>query len=177
MRGIVGMLPWAVVLAIGGAATWLLLDRQAVLGTWVLAALILGHGLVHALYLVPPPDAPAVAPDAPADAPAAAPAGRSAPKWPFDLGRSWLVVFAGPRRGRRLAAILVGAIVVASILAGLATVGVLPAVSWPALVVLAAVGSILLLGLAFDPQLILGIGIDVALLVVVVTGAWTPAAS
>jgi hypothetical protein len=83
MRGIAGMLPWVIVLAIAGAAIWLLLERQAALGTWVLAALVLGHGLVHALYLVPPPTA--------AEGPG--------PRWPFDIGRSWLVALAGARRG------------------------------------------------------------------------------
>jgi hypothetical protein len=162
MRGIVGMLPWVIVIAIAGAAIWLLLGRQVVLGAWVLAAVILGHGLVHALYLVPPPDQPA---------------GRHGPRWPFDLGRSWLVALAGARRGRRLAALLVGVIVVASIAAALATVGVLSVAWWSALVVLAAATSLVLLVLAFEPQLILGIGIDVVLLVVVVTGAWTPTVS
>jgi hypothetical protein len=160
MRGIVGMLPWVIVLAIAGAAIWLLLDRQVVLGTWILAALILGHGLVHALFLLPPPDPPA---------------GRPGPRWPFDLGRSWLLALAGAGRGRRLAVVLVGVIVVTSILAALATVGVLPVAWWSALVVLAAVASLVLLVLAFDLQLVLGIGIDVALLVVVVAGAWAPA--
>ena len=162
MRGIVGMLPWVIVLGIAGAAIWLLLDRQAALGTWVLAALIVGHGLVHVLYFVPPPDPPA---------------GRQGPRWPFDLGRSWLVAIAGARRGRHLAALLVGVIVVASIAAALATVGVVPVAWWSALVVLAAVASLVLLVLAFEPQLILGIGIDVALTLVAVSGAWTPAVS
>jgi hypothetical protein len=161
MRGIVGMLPWVIVLAIAGAAIWLLLDRQVVLGTWILAALILGHGLVHALFLLQPPDPPA---------------GRPGPRWPFDLGRSWLVALGGARRGRRLAVVLVGVIVAASILAALATVGVLPVAWWSALVVLAAVASIVLLVLAFDLQLVLGLGIDVALLAVVLAGAWTPTA-
>jgi hypothetical protein len=159
MRGIVAMLPWVIVLAIAGAAIWLLLGRLVVLGAWVLAAVIVGHGLVHALYLVPPPDPPA---------------GRHGPRWPFDLGRSWLVALAGARRGRRLAALLVGVIVAASILAAVATVGVLPVAWWSALVIVAAVTSLVLLVLAFEPQLILGIGIDVALFVVAVTGAWTP---
>ena len=162
MRGLLGILPWAIVLAIAGAAIWLLLDRQAALGAWVLAALILGHGLVHALYFVPPPDPPA---------------GRQGPRWPFDLGRSWLVAIAGARRGRRLAALLVGVIVVASIAAALATVGILPVAWWSALVVLTAVASLVLLVLAFEPQLVLGVGIDVALIVVAVTGAWAPAVS
>jgi hypothetical protein len=160
MRGVVGMLPWVVVLAIAGAAIWLLLERQVVLGTWVLAALILGHGLVHGLYLVPPPDPPA---------------GRPGPRWPFDLGRSWLVALTGARRGRRVAGLLVGVVVVASILAALATVGILPVAWWSVLLVLAAVASLVLLVLAFDPQLLLGIGIDAALLLVVLTGSWAPA--
>jgi len=162
MRGIVGMLPWVIVLAIGGAAIWLLLGRQAVLGAWVLAAVIVGHGLVHALYLVPPPDPPA---------------GRHGPRWPFDLGRSWLVALAGARRGRRLAVLLVVVIVAASILAAVATVGVLPVGWWSALVVLTAVASLVLLVLAFEPQLILGIAIDAVLIVVAVSGAWTPPVS
>jgi len=161
MRGIVGMLPWVIVLAIAGAAIWLLLDRQVVLGTWILAALILGHGLVHALFMLRPPDPPA---------------GRPGPRWPFDLGQSWLVALAGARRGRRLGVILVGVIVAASILAALATVGLLPVAWWSTLVVLAAVASLVLLVLAFDLQLVLGIGIDVALLAVVLAGAWAPAA-
>jgi hypothetical protein len=166
MRALVGMLPWVIVLAIAGAAVWLLLDRQVVLGTWVLAGLIVAHGLVHALYLVPPPDAPA-----------GQPSGRAAPRWPFDLERSWLVALAGARRGRRLALILLGAIVGFSALAALATIGVLPVAWWPALVVLAAGASLVLLVLAFDIQLILGVGIDLVLLVVALTGAWTPAAA
>jgi hypothetical protein len=61
--------------------------------------------------------------------------------------------------------------------AALATVGVLPVAWWSALVVLAAVTSLVLLVLAFEPQLILGVGIDVVLIVVAVTGAWTPTVS
>jgi hypothetical protein len=162
MRGLVGILGWAIVLAIAGAAIWLLLVRQAVVGAWAVAALLVGHGLVHGLYLLPPPDQPA---------------GGAGPSWPFDLGRSWLVVFAGARRGRRIAAVLAAAIVAAAVLAALATVGFLPAAWWPALVAAEAVVSLVLLVAAFDLQLVLGIGIDAALLVVVVTGAWTPASA
>ena len=159
MRTLAGMLPWVIVLAIAGAAIWLLLDRQVLVGTWVLGALIVGHGLVHALYLAP-------APDPRAD-------GRG-PTWPFDLGRSWLVALAGARRGRRLAVVLVAAIVAVSFLAALATIGVLPAAWWPALVVAASVASLVLLLVAFDPQLVLGVVIDIGLLAVVLSGAWAP---
>jgi hypothetical protein len=153
------MLPWMIVLAIAAAAVWLLLDRRVVLGTWVLAALILGHGFVHGLYFVPPPSVPA---------------GRAGPAWPFDLERSWLAVLAGARRGRRIAAGFVIAIVATSVLASLATVGIVPAAWWSTLVVFAAGASLALLVLAFDVQLVLGIGIDFALLAVVLAGAWTP---
>ena len=160
MRGLIGILPWAIVLAIAGAAIWLLLDRHAIVGSWVLAAVLVGHGLVHTLDLVPGPERRA---------------GDAGPRWPFDLGRSWLVALAGARRGRRSAALLIAAIMGASVLAAAATVGLLPAASWPGLVCAAAIASLLLLVAAFDVQLVLGIGIDVALLVVVVAGAWRPA--
>jgi hypothetical protein len=159
MRGLLGILPWAIVLAIAGAAIWLLLGRNAAIGAWVLAAVLLAHGLVHALYLVPPPDPPAD--------------GRG-PRWPFDLGRSWLVVLAGARRGRRIAITLVAVVVGTAILAALATAGILAAAAWPALVAALAAVSLVLLLLAFDPQLVLGLGIDVVLLLVVLTGAWRP---
>jgi hypothetical protein len=159
MRALVGMLPWVIVLAIAGTAVWLLLDRQVLLGTWVLGALIVGHGLVHGLYLVP-------APDRPAD-------GRG-PTWPFDLGRSWLVALAGARRGRRLGVLLIAVILVVFALAGLSTVGILPAAWWPALVLAASVASLVLLLLAFDLQLILGVVVDAGLVALVLTGAWTP---
>jgi hypothetical protein len=159
MRGLLGMLPWAVVLVIAGAAIALLLQRHEALGSWVLAVVILAHGLVHVLYLVSPPEPPAD--------------GRG-PRWPFDLGRSWLVALAGARRGRRIAIGLVVIAVATSALAAAATVGLLPAAAWPALVVAAAVASLVLLLLAFDVQLVLGVGVDVALLLVVVTGAWRP---
>jgi len=159
MRALIGMLPWVIVLAIAGAAVLLLLDRQVLLGTWVLGALIVGHGLVHGLYLVP-------APDRPTD-------GRG-PTWPFDLGRSWLVALAGAGRGRRLGVILIAVILAVSALAGLSTVGILPAAWWPALVLAASVASLVLLLLAFDLQLILGVVVDVGLVALVLTGAWTP---
>lgn len=159
MRGLLGMLPWAIVLVIAGAAIALLLDEQPLVGTWVLGIAILAHGLVHGLYLVPPPEPPA--------------SGKG-PRWPFDLGRSWLVALAGARRGRRIGLALVLVVVAASALAAAATVGLLPAAAWPALVGVAATASLVLLLLAFDPQLVLGLGIDAALFLVVLTGAWRP---
>lgn len=159
MRALLGMLPWAIVLVIAGAAIALLLEQQPVVGTWVLAVAILAHGLIHGLYLVPAPE------------PSAAGKG---PRWPFDIGRSWLVALAGARRGRRIAAGLVVLVVATSALAAAATVGLLPAAAWPALAGAAAVASLGLLLLAFDTQLALGVAIDAALLLVVFSGAWRP---
>ena len=68
-------------------------------------------------------------------------------------------------------------IVGVSIAAALATVGILPAAWWPALVAVSALLSLVLLAVAFDAQLVLGIGIDVVLLAVVMTGAWIPGGS
>jgi hypothetical protein len=52
-----GTLPWAVVLAVTGGAIWWLLSRDAVAGRWLLAALLIGHGVVHPLFAVPAPSA------------------------------------------------------------------------------------------------------------------------
>ena len=38
------LVPLAIGVALVGGLTWLLLDRDAALGTWLLAALLLGHG-------------------------------------------------------------------------------------------------------------------------------------
>ena len=159
MRGLLGMLPWAIVVVIAGAAIVLLLEERPVVGAWVLAAVLLAHGLIHLLFLVPPPEPQAD--------------GRG-PRWPFDLGRSWLVALAGARRGRRIAIVLILLVVATSALAAAATAALLPAAAWPALVAAASLASLVLLLLAFDAQLVLGLGIDAALLLVVLTGAWRP---
>jgi hypothetical protein len=74
--------------------------------------------------------------------------------------------------------VLVVAIAGIFLLTGLATVNlVVPADWWKALVVVSAVVSILTLALFFDPQLLLGLGIDGVLLYVIVSAAWVPAAA
>jgi hypothetical protein len=61
-------------------------------------------------------------------------------------------------------------------LAALATVGVLvPAEWWNWLVVTSAVASMVLLTLFFSPLLLLGYAIDLALIWLSVTSAWSPA--
>ena len=76
-RNVTQLVPLAIGVAVVGGLTWVLLDRDVGLGRWLLAALILGHGLAHLAFVVPAPD----------------PARTTRPgmPWPFDLGDSWLV--------------------------------------------------------------------------------------
>jgi len=161
MKTLRGLLPWAVVLAIGGVAVWLMLDRNMAIGAWFLAGVLISHGLVHGLYLVPAP----------------ATSSQDAPEWPFHLGRSWLTGSVGldPGLVRAGTIVLIVGVLLAFGLGALATVGIIVPVDWWApLVVVGAIASLVLLVLAFDPQLVLGIGIDVALLVVVLGSLWAP---
>jgi hypothetical protein len=161
VKSIVGVLPWAVALVALGGALWWLLAREMAAGRWLLAALLIGHGLIHLLFLVP--------------APAATDSG---PKWPFDMGRSWAASRAGLGGSavRIVGAALIAVVVVGFSLAALSTVGiVIPSGWWQPLVAVSSVASAALLVLCFEPQLVLGLGIDAALLWVVAAGAWLPA--
>lgn len=113
----------------------------------VLGLLLVAHGLVHLLWFAPNDD----------------------PAWPFRSDRSWLV----PEAIRRPVAIgLVAVVVVGFTLVGLAVWGVPGLASiWPALVVGAALASLATLVLYFDRQLLVGVAIDVALIVVAL---WRP---
>jgi hypothetical protein len=163
-KTIAGLLPLAIGFAgLGLAIAWLLSHSMAP-GVWLLAAVLFGHGSVHAMFLLPRPPKKV---DAPADAPA----------WPFDMSMSWPVVRAGlpVSRVRALGAVLIAAVVVGWALAALATVGVaVPSVWWPGLVVAAAAGSALLLVIFFDPQLLLGLAIDAVLVWVAAAPIWIP---
>jgi hypothetical protein len=65
--------------------------------------------------------------------------------------------------------------VVGYALAAMATVGVaVPADSWRPLVVAATAASAALLVIGLSPWLLLGIAIDLVLVVVAITGAWSP---
>ncbi len=159
VKAIVGILPWAVVLVAAGAAIWWLLSRDMAAGRWLLAGLLIGHGLVHVMFFMPTPSATA-----------------GAPEWPFDIARSWPVTGAGLDLSlvRAVGLALVAVVVVAFGLAALSTLGiVVPSDLWPAITVAGAIASAVVLGLFFEPQLILGLGIDAVLIGVVVTRAWT----
>lgn len=157
------LVPLAIGVAVVGGVTWLLLEGDSVLGTWLLAALILGHGLAHLAFVAPAPE--------PARTDGAGMA------WPFDLGDSWLVgrFRVDPAVVRATGRALTAVAIVTSLLAALATVGiVVPAEWWPGLVVALAVSSMLLLTLRFAPAFLVGFGIDAALLWLVFLSGWRP---
>jgi hypothetical protein len=113
----------------------------------VVGVLLVAHGLVHLLWFAPNDD----------------------PTWPFRLDRSWLL----PDATRKPAAVvLVALVVVAFALLGLAVWGVPGLASiWPALAVVGALASLAALVLFFDRQLLWGVAIVVALIVVAL---WRP---
>jgi hypothetical protein len=114
----------------------------------VVAAFLVGHGLIHGSYLAPRP-----------------PAKAGGPAWPFELGRSWLLTRLGmPARWlRTLGTTLVVATIAGFAAAALAALGLAPGL-WTPGVVLGAVASLVTLGVYFHPWLVLGIAIDIALL-------------
>ena len=163
MRKLVeSLLPLAVGVAVFGAAIWYLVSRGMGLGLWLLAALLIGHGLIHAMFAMPRPGKP------PAE---------GALKWPFDMADSWLVTRAGLglRPVRTIGFALAGVVVAGFVYAGLASVGVMvPVTAWRSGVIVSAAASVALLALFFNPQLVIGLGIDAALLWIVVGVAWAP---
>ena len=160
MKALTGLLPWAVVLVVIGAAIWFLYERNMAAGQWLLAGLLIAHGAVHILYLVPQPAATS-----------------GGVTWPFDVVRAWPVSSAGldPGLARVVATALVAGVVIGFALAGLSTLGlILPAGWWPALVSVSAALSLLLLVLFFDPQLLAGIALDLVLLWLALLTTWRP---
>jgi hypothetical protein len=117
----------------------------------VVGLLLIAHGLVHLLYFVTNAD----------DA-----------RFPFTIASSWLV----PEPARRpVAVVLVSVTVAAFALLGLAVWGVpgLAAI-WPLLAVGGSAASLALLIAFWDTQLLFGIAIDVALIVLaVMRPGWT----
>jgi hypothetical protein len=160
VRTIVGILPWAVVVAALGAAIWWLLSRDMAAGRWLLAALLIGHSIVHVMFAVPAPAATEGGPD-----------------WPFDMARSWAVNGAGLDLNvvRAVGLALIAVVVGGFSLAALSTVGiVVPSGWWQPTVAVSAVASAVLLVLFFEPLLVLGLGIDTVLLWVVAARVWMP---
>jgi hypothetical protein len=93
------------------------------------------------------------------------------------MAKSWAVTGTGlDLNVVRVVGLALIAIVVGGFgLAALSTVGmVVPSGWWQATVVVSAIASAVLLVLFFEPQLVLGLGIDAVLLWVVATGVWVP---
>jgi hypothetical protein len=160
MKALVGILPWAVVFAAIGGAIWWLLSKEMAAGRWLLAGLLIGHGAVHLMFAVPTPAAT-----------------EGGPEWPFDIARSWIIDGAGLDLtiARVVGGALIAVVVIGLVLAALATVGiVVPSGWWQPAAASSTVASAALLVLFFQPQLVLGLGIDATLLWVIVTGVWTP---
>jgi hypothetical protein len=152
IRTIGSLAPLAAGLVAFGVLVGFLLTRNLELGYWLLAAFLIGHGLVHAVFLMPP---------------RAEPVATTGLANPFDMSQSWLTTKAGVSAGtvRAFGVVLIGVVVVGFALAGLATVGVLvPTASLVPLVTAAAVASTLLLIVFLNPALVLGFIINAALL-------------
>lgn len=109
--------------------------------------LLIAHGLVHLLYLVD--DVPE-----------------------FDRNDSWLVPVSATRP---VANVLLVATIVTSVLLGLAVWGMPGLVGiWPALAIVAAGTSLVLLVLFWNWRLMIGVAIDLAVIAVaLVQPAWT----
>ena len=166
MRAMTGLVPLAIGVAVAGVVTWYLLTRHWAIGPWVLAVLLFAHGWVHLMFVFPQPDA------------AGTSAGAAA--WPFDMADSWLIRDRGLDIGlvRGAGLVLMVAVVVGFALAAICTIGVLvPAGWWAGLVVGSSLGSLVLLTMFFSPMLLLGHAIDVALLGLVLSSAWSPTAT
>ena len=119
---------------------------MAVLIRIAVGLLLIAHGLVHLLYLVPKKDDPS---------------------FPVTLKESWLVPEAVRRPG---GIVLLAATVAAFALLGLAVWGV-PGLSgaWPLIAIVAAALSLTLLAAFWNSHLIAGIGIDLALIALAAT--------
>jgi hypothetical protein len=159
MKAIGSMLPWAVSLAVAGVMIGWMLARDVTAGKWLLGGLLFAHGAVHFLYAAPGPDA-------------------NGAGWPFDMTRSWMI--AGPGFSPSLVRSVGWALIVVTAAgfaaAALSAVGVvIPAGWWEPAVIGGAAVSTLTLVLFFDPQLVLGVGINAVLLWMVSVNWWAPA--
>lgn len=125
----------------------------------LIAAFLLAHAAIHAGFVSKRP-----------------PAKPGAPPWPFDLGRSWLLVRLRVPGGavRVLGLGLVASTIGGYALAALITLGILPAGAWGATVSVASIASLVLLVVGFHPWLVVGVAIDVLLLWVAQVADWTP---
>ena len=157
------LVPLAAVVAVIAGAVWLLLVNDIVLGPWLLALLVLAHGWVHLMFVFPKPKQGG---------------GYAATgEYPFDFGRSWLVRRAGLDAGlvRTVGIVLMVVVFGLSVLAALATVGLLvPTDWWAGLMLATALASSVMLALYYSPALVLGFAINAAMIILVLSDTWSP---
>ncbi len=161
MKALVQLAPLGVGLLVFGAIVTFLLQRNMNVGVWLLASFLVGHGLVHVMFAAPPPQT------------AATPGAEFA----FDPGRSWLVATGVLCTGtvKAVVLVLVAATVVGYAMAGAATAGIIiPAAWWATLVIGATAASGVLMLVGLMPGLVLGIAVDLVLVWLVLSRAWTP---
>jgi hypothetical protein len=127
-----------------------------------LAGFLLAHAAIHVAFLAPAP-----------------PATADGPPWPFTTSDSWLFTRLGvaPDAARLVGMALTATTVVGFALAALCAIGILPAAIWLPAIAIGAASSIGLLIAFFHPWLVLGVGIDLALIWASVVAGWAPAAS
>jgi hypothetical protein len=163
MKTLLELLPITIGVALVGAVTWFLLDRDIGFGKWLLAGLLLAHGGVHLMFVFPVPEA--------------TPATANGLAYPFQMGRSWLIRNAGMDAGavRTVGVVVMIITSAASLLAAPATVGwLVPSEWWSGLVLAASGSSAVLLAIFFSPALTLGFAIDAALWILVIASIWSP---
>ena len=155
--------PLAIGVAIIALAVWLMLINDIALGPWLLAVLVIAHGWVHLLFVFPKPKSPS--------------GDFSGSGYPFDFARSWLLTRQGLelRLVSRIGIVLMVVTFGLSVLAALATAGVIvPTDWWAGLMVATAASSTLMLALFYSPSLILGFAINALMVALVVSGTWSP---
>ena len=156
--------PLAAVVAVLAVVVWLMLVNDITIGPWLLAILVLIHGWVHLMFVFPKPERGGTY------------AGVS--EYPFDFGRSWLIRRGGLDAGtvRTVGLVVMAVTFVLSLLAALSTVGLLiPTDAWAPLMIAAALASTVMLILFYSPALILGFAINAAMVMLVLSGSWSPA--
>lgn len=156
--------PLAVAVAVIALAVWLMLVNDIALGPWLLALLVFVHGWVHLMFIFPKPEG----------------SGNysGVSEYPFDFGRSWLIRRQGLDSGvvRPIGLAVMVVTFVVSLLAALSTVGlIIPADWWAGLMIAAAAASAITLALFFSPALVLGFAINALMVVLVLSGTWSPA--
>lgn len=155
--------PVAITVAVISLVVWLMLVNDIGLGPWLLALLVFVHGWVHLLFVFPKPTGPD--------------GDSGVGGYPFDFARSWLITRQGLDSGlvKRIGLVVMAATFALCTLAALATVGLLvPVEWWAALMVAAALVSMLMLALFYSNALILGFANNALMLVLVVSGSWSP---